>query len=730
MKKWGVIGRVSLMKKQRIVILFIAALLVVSWPVATFAAQPVTVLFDDVKLSSDVPPVLAGDRVLVPLRAIFEALGARVEWDQETNTVTAITRIKFLQLSVGKKKASINGEKVELDVPAKIINARTLVPVRFVSQALGASVDWQAESRTVVIKNAPIHYLKADSAESIDLVAARRAVLLASKKNPFPVMDTGVDVSLGYTVFFPEGEADRYYWQEGRLLTYVEAVDGEFTVVWQAQNPYPGEESTSLPADDTFTNYLKAGREIAREFGERPHIEKPLIFFDRHPTVNLTRYGRIQPDGTVEELGAAEGTALIVKVPGEDDKDSTSGRSETVLPEGWVVSYLRNEDSPDGLRRDLYRVTPDGEENSLVVEDVPLNYAWNPAGNSVALSQNVLVYGAGTANPAGTWVKDLASGREILISYPSGVMGPFVEPVWLDDNKLMTSWGTVAPEARAIVVDTVSGETVLELPPGFHPLGSLGDGFLGVLRERENWEVANLSLWEPGTDTLIPILSLENATNFSLDPTGRRVAWLDTGASKRLDGSPYNVQQVKTYHFESDLLQTCPVRGLITSRKIADALRGQLQTYPVWGHEVSWSPDGRYLVVPAGNKLQILEVTSGEVKQLDDFNRYPQGHFTWRPDSKELVWEKEVKDKNGGKRIELWYWQADGGKIGPLFTPQHFLNREPVWSPDGTSLVYAAGEKETTRLYLWDVQTDTNHPLTAEKLEITVTDPRWVRYKP
>lgn len=141
-------------------------------------------------------------------------------------------------------------------------------------------------------------------------------------------------------------------------------------------------------------------------------------------------------------------------------------------------------------------------------------------------------------------------------------------------------------------------------------------------------------------------------------------------------------------------------------------------------------PNGRYLVIPAGNKLQILEVTSGEVRQLDEFNDYPGGNFTWKPDSKELVWEKKVRDESGAQRIELWHWQVDGGKIGPLFTSKHSLNREPVWSPDGNKLVYTAGEKETTRLYLWDAQTNTHHLLITEEPGITITDPRWVRYKP
>lgn len=228
-----------------------------------------------------------------------------------------------------------------------------------------------------------------------------------------------------------------------------------------------------------------------------------------------------------------------------------------------------------------------------------MNYAWSPAGNSVALDQDVPVYGGGTANPSGTWVKDLVSGRETLISFPSGVMGPFVKATWLDEKRLLTSQGTAAPEARAIVADITSGETILKLPRGFYPLGLREDGFVGVFRERENWGEAALAIWKPGKD--MQFLISKKATNFSMDPSGQRVAWLNDTNSKRIDGSPYNVHQVEIYHLDS----------------------GQVKTYPVWGHETSWSPDGSYLVIPAGNKLHILEVNTGGIQHLDGYNDYP-----------------------------------------------------------------------------------------------------------
>lgn len=101
-------------------------------------------------MSFDVPPIIENDRTLVPLRVIFEALGAGVEWDETTQTVKAERHGTVIALVIGGK-AYINDQPVELDVPAKIVNGRTLIPLRFVSEAMGCKVDWDGVARTVNI---------------------------------------------------------------------------------------------------------------------------------------------------------------------------------------------------------------------------------------------------------------------------------------------------------------------------------------------------------------------------------------------------------------------------------------------------------------------------------------------------------------------------------------------------------------------------------------------------
>ena len=86
-------------------------------------------------------------RVLVPYRAIAEALGADISWDQETRTVTLSLEENKIQLKTGSSTALVNDKPVNLEVPARIINERTYVPLWFISQSLGAEVNWYAETK-------------------------------------------------------------------------------------------------------------------------------------------------------------------------------------------------------------------------------------------------------------------------------------------------------------------------------------------------------------------------------------------------------------------------------------------------------------------------------------------------------------------------------------------------------------------------------------------------------
>ena len=104
------------------------------------------------EVSFDQPPIIVDNRTLVPLRAIFEAMGATVDWDQETQTVTSSKGDISVSLTIGSNTMYKNGSPVELDVPAQVVNGRTLVPVRAVSEAFGADVDWNQDTKTVIIE--------------------------------------------------------------------------------------------------------------------------------------------------------------------------------------------------------------------------------------------------------------------------------------------------------------------------------------------------------------------------------------------------------------------------------------------------------------------------------------------------------------------------------------------------------------------------------------------------
>jgi hypothetical protein len=118
------------------------------------AANDVTVIIDDSVQNYDVPPQIISGRLMVPMRGIFEALGAMIEWSPEDQIVIALTVDTLIMLQIGEANAFVNGDLKPLDQPATIVGGRTLVPLRFVAEALGADVNWDGETRTATITSA------------------------------------------------------------------------------------------------------------------------------------------------------------------------------------------------------------------------------------------------------------------------------------------------------------------------------------------------------------------------------------------------------------------------------------------------------------------------------------------------------------------------------------------------------------------------------------------------
>ncbi|WP_433751238.1 CotH kinase family protein [Paenibacillus amylolyticus] len=116
--------------------------------------KTITVTLDGKSITfPDQDPLQQSDRVMVPVNAILEALGAEVTWDKTAKTVTAILNDQTLVLKIGSSTATVNGETFEIDAPAIIQNSRTLVSVRFISEGLGLSVDWDQTAAQVSLSS-------------------------------------------------------------------------------------------------------------------------------------------------------------------------------------------------------------------------------------------------------------------------------------------------------------------------------------------------------------------------------------------------------------------------------------------------------------------------------------------------------------------------------------------------------------------------------------------------
>ena len=133
-------------------ICLILAVLLAFASFAVCGADDVTVTIDGEQIAFDTPPTILNGRTLVPMRKIFETLGMEVIWNGETRSVIAENDENKIELQIDNYEMTSNGETIALDVAPTIINDRTLVPVRAVSSASGCTVDWDGDTRTVIIK--------------------------------------------------------------------------------------------------------------------------------------------------------------------------------------------------------------------------------------------------------------------------------------------------------------------------------------------------------------------------------------------------------------------------------------------------------------------------------------------------------------------------------------------------------------------------------------------------
>ncbi len=140
-------------RKRGIIGLLAGFVLCLVFCTSVFAEQPITVRLDGGKVKFDTEPRLVNDRTFVPMRTIYEAFGAKIYWNDNEKSVTSQYNGTEIYLKVGSDEMLVNGEVVELEDAPFIAEDRTLVPVRAISEALGCYVDWDEDDRIVYIRS-------------------------------------------------------------------------------------------------------------------------------------------------------------------------------------------------------------------------------------------------------------------------------------------------------------------------------------------------------------------------------------------------------------------------------------------------------------------------------------------------------------------------------------------------------------------------------------------------
>lgn len=143
------------MKKKIIAIVLTVMTAAAALGVSVLADDTIKVLINGEQITfTDVEPYIEHGRTLVPMRKIFESLGANVEWDADTRTIVSYDPVSDVSIvmQIDSNIMFVNETPIELDVPAVIVDSRTIVPVRAVAEGMNSVVNWDGNTRTVTIE--------------------------------------------------------------------------------------------------------------------------------------------------------------------------------------------------------------------------------------------------------------------------------------------------------------------------------------------------------------------------------------------------------------------------------------------------------------------------------------------------------------------------------------------------------------------------------------------------
>jgi len=274
-------------------------LIIALMPLAAFASNDViTVTIDGVAVEfTDQQPVIIDGRTLVPAGGVFQALGFNPSWNSAAQTAT-LTRDDFtIVITIGNAVFTTNGIQHTLDVPAQIINGRTMLPIRAVLESVGYQLNWNSATRTVVITTEVV----AEAAVSVDeLVADTFARTRAVEHIIAAIIQANFDIN--------EENVHKHF-QDGELVEIVTFLNlhGEANRPdLQGQIHYASTgrpEGFSQTGDVFIINHIPTGTlEFGIDVGRHASGNRGIFYFSPENNVILTEWTLVQHNNVMNDI--------------------------------------------------------------------------------------------------------------------------------------------------------------------------------------------------------------------------------------------------------------------------------------------------------------------------------------------------------------------------------------------------------------------------------------------
>lgn len=189
------------MKKR---VLALALAMTMAFPALAMAESNIKVIVNDEEIKMDQPPLIENGRTMVPLRAVAEALGCEVKWDDTTKSASFVQGEVTAVITVGQNYIlagdGVYNQELPIDAPAVIVNSRTMIPLRALSECFGYNVEWDNKTKTVSIN---MKSMKTDDTKDAkEQESTETNYNLAGKVNAYAQVLKGVTSildSVGYT---------------------------------------------------------------------------------------------------------------------------------------------------------------------------------------------------------------------------------------------------------------------------------------------------------------------------------------------------------------------------------------------------------------------------------------------------------------------------------------------------------------------------------------------------